>query len=115
MLLLSPNKVRQSTPTESVREISPYAGKLKVGLLVNGTHARFWRLALNQKSPYGAAGEIEMNADSKRKRQGDYDRAKRARRDQDQALDDALKNTFPASDPFSIGQPAPPVLDHDKV
>ena len=56
-----------------------------------------------------------MNADFKRKRQGDYDRAKRARRDQNEALDDALKNTFPASDPFSIGQPTPPVLDHDKV
>jgi hypothetical protein len=34
--------------------------------------------------------------------QGDYDRAKRARRHQEEALDDALKNTFPASDPVSI-------------
>jgi hypothetical protein len=27
---------------------------------------------------------------------------------QEEALDDALKNTFPASDPFSIEQPTPP-------
>jgi hypothetical protein len=55
-----------------------------------------------------------MNADPKRKhRKGDYDRAKRARRDQEEALDDALKNTFPASDPVSIGQPTPPAADHD--
>ncbi len=34
--------------------------------------------------------------------QDDYDRAKLARRHQEEALDDALKNTFPASDPVSI-------------
>ena len=46
---------------------------------------------------YIAVGEIEMNADRKNKHpQGDYDRAKRARRYQEEALDDALKNTFPA-------------------
>jgi hypothetical protein len=50
-----------------------------------------------------------MNADPKRKaHQGDHDRANRARRYQEEALDDALKNTFPASDPVSIGQPTPP-------
>ncbi|MFY9772142.1 MAG: hypothetical protein WAK04_18170 [Xanthobacteraceae bacterium] len=50
-----------------------------------------------------------MNADSKRKlRKGGYDRSKRSRRDQEEALDDALKNTFPASDPISIEQSAPP-------
>jgi hypothetical protein len=50
-----------------------------------------------------------MNADSKRKlHKGEYDRSKRSRRDQEEALDDALKNTFPASDPFSIEQMAPP-------
>jgi hypothetical protein len=50
-----------------------------------------------------------MNADSKRKlHKGGYDRSKRSRRDQEEALDDALKNTFPASDPISMEQPAPP-------
>ena len=44
-----------------------------------------------------------MNANPNRKTQkGDYDRAKRARGHQEQALDDALKNTFPAPDPVSI-------------
>jgi hypothetical protein len=52
-------------------------------------------------------GEFEMKADPKRKPdQSEYDRSKRARRHQEEALDDALKNTFPASDPFSIEQPA---------
>ena len=46
---------------------------------------------------------------------GDYDRAKRARRQhQEEALDDALKNTFPASDPVSIEQPTPPAADPDR-
>jgi hypothetical protein len=56
-----------------------------------------------------------MNADPKRKsRQGDRLRAARARRQhQEEALDDALKNTFPASDPVSIEQPAPPAADDD--
>jgi hypothetical protein len=57
-----------------------------------------------------------MNADPKRKpHQGDHDRANRARRYQEEALDDALKNTFPASDPVSIGQPTPPTANHDRV
>jgi hypothetical protein len=60
-----------------------------------------------------AVGEIDMNADRKNKsRPGDDDRAKRARRYQEDALDDALKNTFPASDPFSIEQPTAPADDH---
>ena len=43
-----------------------------------------------------------MNADPKRKtHEGDYDRAKEARRHQEEALDDALKNIFPESDPVS--------------
>ena len=47
-----------------------------------------------------------MNADPKRKsRKGGYDRVSRARQHQEEALDDALKNTFPASDPVSIEQP----------
>ncbi len=49
-----------------------------------------------------------MNADSKRKHlKRDRDRSKQLRRHQEEALDDALKNTFPASDPISIEQPAP--------
>lgn len=36
-----------------------------------------------------------------------------ARRHQEQELDDALSNTFPASDPVSIVQPAPPKPDWD--
>ncbi len=64
---------------------------------------------------YDPVGEIEMNANPNRKTQkGDYDRAKCARRHQEQALDDALKNTFPASDPVSIEQPTPPAANHDK-
>ena len=50
-----------------------------------------------------------MNADPKPKpHKREHDRSKRSRRHQEEALDDALKNTFPASDPFSIEQPAPP-------
>jgi hypothetical protein len=57
-----------------------------------------------------------MNANPKRKPHlVDYDRAKRARKNQEEALDDALKNTFPASDPVSIEQPTPPRPDHDRV
>jgi hypothetical protein len=44
-----------------------------------------------------------MNADPKRKpNYNNLDRAKRARSHQEEVLDDALKNTFPASDPVSI-------------
>ena len=42
-------------------------------------------------------------------------RGERARRQhQEAALDDALKNTFPASDPVSIEQPAPPAADYGR-
>ena len=65
-------------------------------------------------SLYDVVGEIKMNAVPKRKtRKGDYERAERARRHQEEALDDALENTFPASDPVSIEQPKPPGADHD--
>ena len=48
--------------------------------------------------------------------QGDHGRAERVRRlHQEEALDDALKNTFPASDPVSIAQHAPPGADFDRV
>ena len=47
-----------------------------------------------------------MNTDAKRKpRQRDRVLAEVARQHQEEALDDALKNTFPASDPISIEQP----------
>jgi hypothetical protein len=51
-----------------------------------------------------------MMADSKRKAvRDDADREQRERRRrQDEALDEALKDTFPASDPVSAEQPAPP-------
>jgi hypothetical protein len=52
-----------------------------------------------------------MNTDPKRKR--DRMLTERSRQRQEEALDDALKNTFPASDPVSIEQPAPPAADHD--
>jgi len=46
--------------------------------------------------------------DSTRKRKPtERDYGKVARERQEEALDDALKNTFPASDPVSIAQPAP--------
>ena len=45
----------------------------------------------------------------------DYDRDKRERRHQEEALDDALKNTFPASDPVSVVQPAPPASDRNRA
>jgi hypothetical protein len=47
-----------------------------------------------------------MNTDPKRKiHKGDYDRVQRARRRLEEALDEALKNTFPASDPVSTAVP----------
>jgi hypothetical protein len=57
------------------------------------------------KTAYVAAvGESEMIADPKRKPQQDEgDGDKRLR--QEEALDEALKNTFPASDPVSVEQP----------
>jgi hypothetical protein len=48
-----------------------------------------------------------MKASQKRK-PDDRQRQKLARQRQEEALDDALKNTFPASDPVSIEQPVPP-------
>ncbi len=34
---------------------------------------------------------------------------------QDDALDQALKDTFPASDPVSVKEPTPPASDRDGV
>jgi len=50
-----------------------------------------------------------MLPDAKRKRRKDdaeRDQRERRRRQED-ALDEALRNTFPASDPVSVEQPAP--------
>jgi hypothetical protein len=47
-----------------------------------------------------------MNPDPKLKRQQeDREREERERTRQEEQLDDALKNTFPASDPVSAEQP----------
>jgi nicotinate phosphoribosyltransferase len=40
-------------------------------------------------------------------------RDKRERRHQEDALDEALKDTFPASDPVSVVQPTPPAADRE--
>ena len=61
-------------------------------------------------------GEIEVIAEPKRKpHQGDSARDKRERRHQENALDEALKDTFPASDPVSVEQPTPPAADRDRA
>ena len=36
-------------------------------------------------------------------------------RHQEHALDEALKDTFPASDPVSVEQPTPPAADRDRA
>jgi len=47
-----------------------------------------------------------MNPDPKlKRRQEDREREERERTRQEEQLDDALKNTFPASDPVSAEQP----------
>jgi hypothetical protein len=43
--------------------------------------------------------------------QDENDRGNRARRRREKALDEALKNTFPASDPVSVEQPMLPAAD----
>jgi hypothetical protein len=53
---------------------------------------------------YRGSGKTKMTTDPKRKTiQDNSDRDKRRR--QEEALDEALKNTFPASDPISVEQP----------
>jgi hypothetical protein len=60
-----------------------------------------------------AVGETEMIVDPKRKPHQDNGDSDKRRR-QEEALDEALKNTFPASDPVSVEQPTPPAADRDK-
>jgi hypothetical protein len=55
-----------------------------------------------------------MIADPKRKpHQDDADSDKRRR--QEEALDEALENTFPASDLVSVEQPTPPAAERDSL
>jgi hypothetical protein len=61
-------------------------------------------------------GEIEVIAEVTRKpHQDDSARDKRERAHQENALDEALKDTFPASDPVSVEQPTPPAADRDRA
>jgi hypothetical protein len=57
-----------------------------------------------------------MKAGSKQAPQekSDAQKRKRKHKHQENALDDALKNTFPASDPVSAEQPTPPAVDRDR-
>ena len=43
------------------------------------------------------------------------DSARNERERQENALDEALKDTFPASDPVSVEQPTPPAADRDRA
>jgi hypothetical protein len=71
----------------------------------------------NRVSARGSVvGEIEVIAEVKRKPyQDDSARDTRERRHQEDALDEALKDTFPASDPVSVEQPTPPAADRDRA
>jgi hypothetical protein len=61
-------------------------------------------------------GEIEVIAEVTRKpHQDDSARDKRERAHQENALDEALKDTFPVSDPVSVEQPTPPAADRDRA
>ena len=64
----------------------------------------------------GVVGEIEVVSEVKRKpHRDDSARDKRERVHQENALDEALKDTFPASDPVSVVQPTPPAADRDRA
>jgi hypothetical protein len=64
----------------------------------------------------GLVGEIKMIEQPKRKRQQDNRaRLTRERTHQENALDEALKDTFPASDPVSAEQPVSPGADRDRA
>jgi hypothetical protein len=78
-----------------------------------GTYARPDSLSFNSPEIVrSAVGEIEMIAEPERETHQD-DRDKRKR--QENALDEALKNTVPASDPVSVEQPTPPAADRDRA
>jgi hypothetical protein len=50
-----------------------------------------------------------------RARQEVDESAEYERTHQENALDEALKDTFPASDPVSVEQPTPPAADRDRA
>jgi hypothetical protein len=56
---------------------------------------------------------VIMEPKSKRRQSSDHARAGRERTLQENALDEALKDTFPASDPVSAEQPVSPSADGD--
>ena len=56
-----------------------------------------------------------MKAEPKHKSKVRDNPRARERKHQENALDDALKNTFPASDPVSAEQPMPPAVDRDRA
>ena len=57
-------------------------------------------------------GAIQMTTKPKYEpHQDENGRSNRARRRREAALDEALKNTFPASDPVSVEQPVLPAAD----
>jgi hypothetical protein len=61
-------------------------------------------------------GEIEVIEEPKRKaHEEDRARAKRERTHQENVLDEAFKDTFPASDPVSVEPPTPPAADRDRA
>jgi hypothetical protein len=63
-------------------------------------------------SKHARCGEADMMVAPKYKpARGNEEDEEKARRHQEKALDDALKNTFPASDPVSIEQPTTPATD----
>ena len=64
---------------------------------------------------FSVVGETAMNAEPKHKPKEKGDSRKGERQHQENALDDALKNTFPASDPVSAEQPTPPAVDRDRA
>jgi hypothetical protein len=59
---------------------------------------------VGETADVAAIGETEMIADPRRKHQQDEGDGDKRRR-QEEALDEALKDTFPASDPVSVEQP----------
>jgi hypothetical protein len=77
-----------------------------VHLVADGTN-RPYKCKHMTQAALTTFGEQAMRADAKRRRgRDDADRDERERRRrQEEALDDALMNTFPASDPVSAEQP----------
>ena len=86
-------------------DVSPRGHFAATGRRERGTARRATHRNLRHSQIFiGAVRETEMIPDPKRKpHQDDGDSDKRRRLEE--ALDEALKNTFPASDPVSAEQP----------